>query len=114
MPRLIIQPIVENAIKYGVKTLLRDATISISVAPIEDTIRIRVADNGVGMDSERLASVRASLSGSRAAEGGIGLRNIHERLGLFFGPGAALVISSVAGEGTTVDLVIPRSSKAPA
>jgi sensor histidine kinase YesM len=112
VPRLIIQPIVENAIKYGVKTLLRDAAITISVEPIEDMIRIRVADNGIGMDSERLAAVRASLFGPRAGEGGIGLRNIHERLGLFFGPRAELVIFSVAGEGTTVDLVIPRSSKA--
>lgn len=112
VPRLIIQPLVENAIKYGVKTLVRDAVISISVEPIEDTIRIRVADNGIGMDDEKLAAVRASLSVQGEGEGGIGLRNIHERLRLFFGAGAELVIASAGGEGTTVDLVIPRGLKA--
>jgi sensor histidine kinase YesM len=114
VPRLIIQPLVENAVKYGVKTLLRDAVVSISVEPIEDTIRIRVADNGVGMDEEKLAAVRASLAIQGEGEGGIGLRNIHERLRLFFGVGSELIIMSAAGEGTTVDLVMPRGSKAQA
>ena len=114
VPRLIIQPLVENAINHGVKTYVQDAVIEIGVEPIEDRIRIRVADNGIGMGPERLGAVRASLDGRAQDGGGIGLRNIHERLKLFFGSAADLVIVGSGCAGTTVDLVIPYPPKAQA
>jgi signal transduction histidine kinase len=111
VPRLIIQPLVENAINHGVKTYVQDAAVGISVEPIEDRIRIRVTDNGIGMEPKRLEAVRASLAGRIQEEGGIGLRNIHERLKLFFGPSAETLVISGRGAGTTVDLLIPRFPK---
>jgi two-component system, sensor histidine kinase YesM len=112
VPRLIVQPLVENAVVHGVKALVRGATVRIGVSADERSIRIRVVDNGVGIDAETLAAVRASVSG-RGMEGeGIGLRNIYERLRLFCGEGAQLRVDSDRGRGTCVELVIPRGDGA--
>ena len=89
VPRLILQPIVENAIVHGLEPMLgRDQRIIIIAADPENTeaagaLSIDVYDNGVGMSEEAWDT---ALKGRT----GVGIRNVHQRLGLYFGSGAGL------------------------
>jgi LytS/YehU family sensor histidine kinase len=107
VPVLVIQPLVENAIKHGASGKVGRTTVRLRarVDPLARMVDVTVRDNGVGMDGATLAAVTA---GERAdGHGGIGLSNIRERLALLFGPSHEFDVRSVAGEGTTVHLRLP-------
>lgn len=108
--KLLLQPIVENSIFHGLKAIAREnAMILICCTQMEDFIEITVADNGVGMDEEKLKQVRRNLDMSYE-EGGsahIGLRNVHARIQLFYGERYGLWVDSVQGSGTQVRIQLP-------
>jgi len=112
VPKMLIQPIVENAVLHAIEPDGEDAVIEISVLPeaASDTLLIRVRDSGPGMDSDALDRLGRVLSGSEdppGPVGGIGLRNIQDRLHAFFGAEYNLRIRSAPGTGTEVTVPIP-------
>lgn len=97
MPNFILQPIIENAIEHGLRNdRKKEKKISITLDHCDDDILFSISDNGLGMEAEECERV-LSLDND-----GIGLKNIHERLQLCYGPNYGLTISSEKGSGTTV------------
>lgn len=104
--KLIVQPIVENAIVHGIQSTVDEGHIAIRVAVREGQVIYTITDNGVGIPPKRLAAIMGGESDS--AEGsGVGLHNVHERLRLYYGKGYGLEIESEPDEGTCVTLRLP-------
>lgn len=122
MPKLLIQPLVENAVLYGIENTLKPGMIKISVQPssITDIVCVEVRDNGPGIDDERLQTIKQALNGGEPlAPGrgaGVGLINVYQRLRLYFGrqlgEHAKLTVESGAGAGTVIRFEIPRETEA--
>lgn len=104
VPKMILQPLVENAISYGVDRSLTVCQVSVKAEEKGDNLYFTVEDQGPGMLPGELEKVR---KGTCVPKGhGIGLQNIRERLALISGQ-AFLEVDSVPGEGTTVKIKIP-------
>lgn len=100
----ILQPIVENAIKHGfVEADASDCHIHIAVRRVEEGIKLTVRDNGVGMTPMQTAGL---LTGEN---GGCGVRNVNDRIKLYYGRDYGLVIHSEPGSGTEVSIVLPAT-----
>lgn len=100
----ILQPIVENAIKHGfVEADVSDCHIHIAVSRVEEGIKLTVRDNGVGMTPMQTAGL---LTGEN---GGCGVRNVNDRIKLYYGRDYGLVIHSEPGSGTEVSIVLPAT-----
>lgn len=109
IPKLTLQPLVENALYHGVKLKRGMGHIYVVGRTEGEDILLQVTDDGVGMDPERLEALRHSLEqGERV---GFGLSTVHERVRLFFGPPYGLSVSSQPGVGTTVSVRIPRKKE---
>lgn len=107
LPPLTLQPIVENAIKHGIKNVEKDAKIKISIHEQNETIQIAVADNGTGIPTEKVATLVKEITASRSGTG-MGLYNVNRRLIMTYGEKSGLDIQSNE-RGTTVSFQIPRS-----
>jgi len=104
MINMVLQPLVENAIKHGVDRKMDGrGTITISASLRPGTVQLSIQDNGPGMDEEQVRRITSF----RAA--GYGLRNVQERIELFFGAGFGLTVHSNAKEGTTMTITIPQT-----
>ncbi|WP_150273678.1 sensor histidine kinase [Paenibacillus tepidiphilus] len=104
--KLILQPIVENALYHGIEMSPDEGFISIAASLQSGSIVITVADNGLGMSPETLGSLLKG--GVRTGGGsGVGVRNVNERIGLFYGREYGLSFASELEEGTTVTIVFP-------
>jgi two-component system sensor histidine kinase YesM len=122
MPKLLIQPLVENAVLYGIESTLKPGRVEIDVYPssITGLVRVEVRDNGPGIDEERLQTIKQALNGGEpVAPGrgaGVGLINVYQRLRLYFGrqlgEHAKLTVESEAGAGTVIRFEIPRGTEA--
>jgi sensor histidine kinase YesM len=113
VPRLILQPLVENAIVHGFVDPPVDPQIRIAIRNTGDHMRIEVADNGTGMPERELAELQASFD--EAAEPGasnrrIGLNNVYRRLKLTYGHEVAIRITARQGYGTAVVMAIPSGA----
>ena len=114
MLKITLQPLVENAIYHGIKEADYQGLITIRGERVDDEIHMEVRDNGIGMDEEKLDQLRNGLEGSaderfRLNRQGLGVRNVHERIRLYFGKQYGLVISSRPGEGTSISVRFPAS-----
>lgn len=115
VPSMILQPIVENAVKHGISDINRAGEILLKVDQYEDYLLIVVKDNGVGMTEEKIREV---LSGNASAgeddsSTGIGLHNVISRLWLYYGQENLLTIHcDGADKGTEVRIIIPRVASA--
>ena len=113
VPKISLQPIVENAVIHGAAALAADTTITLRGTLDREAGRfcIQIIDEGGGMDQEGLERLRRQIAGeesSRAASGnGIGLGNVQARLRLAFGPEYGLQVASSRGRGTTVSVLLP-------
>lgn len=106
--KLIVQPIVENAIYHGMEYMYGDGEIDIRVTRQGDDILIAVEDNGPGMTQEMVkALVAGKVVESTKRGSGIGVRNVQERIQMQFGRKYGLFIESELDEGTTVTIKIP-------
>jgi two-component system sensor histidine kinase YesM len=103
--KLILQPLVENALYHGLKPLGSGGLIEINAQADGDNILLTVRDNGVGMDEATLAEIQAGSAGNA----GFGLRTTLERLSIFYGIQDFYKISSQPGKGTVIEIRIPRS-----
>lgn len=105
--KMIIQPIVENAVSHGVEKLSQKGRIVIAVRRDGDVF-VRVSDNGAGMSREKLAEVTASLSAADDGDNShIGLRNVNRRIELHYGKPYGVSVESSEGVGTDVTIRLP-------
>ncbi|MBD8068684.1 sensor histidine kinase [Bacillus sp. PS06] len=109
LPKLVIQPLVENAINYGLETMIEECKIQVSLIRVGDHLHLNVEDNGPGMDEEHLGLVRTGKMKTRGT--GIGLRNIDSRIKFVFGPEYGLSIDSELNKGTKVSIIIPYQKR---
>ncbi|MFZ5351715.1 MAG: sensor histidine kinase [Bacillota bacterium] len=118
IPRLLIQPIVENAVKHGIDKSRRNGIIELSVVKSGESVTICVSDNGVGMTDKELEELNSKLEndGNTYANGlgdhkknSIGLENVNRRIKLFYGNGYGLKIESKYNEYTRVLVNIPSN-----
>lgn len=106
--KFTLQPIVENAIIHGLEKKRGKGLLTIRVKRHENHILFAVEDNGIGMGDEKLGSLMADLKEYGGEDNGsLGLKNINERLNLYFGPDCGLVFESKLGEGTKVQFKVP-------
>ncbi|MFA5448588.1 MAG: ATP-binding protein, partial [Sphaerochaeta sp.] len=106
--KLIVQPIVENAIYHGIKYLQELGRITIKVYRKKPhAVVIEIRDNGVGMDEQTLEQI-LDFTASHGSKIGYGVRNVHQRIQLHWGSDYGLEISSELDEGTLVRLIIPE------
>jgi two-component system sensor histidine kinase YesM len=104
IPRLLLQPLVENAVRHGIEPKTGRGTLRITGRRHTDGFVLAVEDDGVGMTDETLSRLRGELKGPKSEEGGYGVWNVKQRFVRKFGPGAVVEIDSKPGEGTTVTL----------
>lgn len=111
VPKMIIQPVVENALTHGLETLASGGIVSINVRLNETgDLVVTVTDNGVGMDAARLEQLSALMDASRKdhmQHDHIGVANVHNRIHVKYGDPYGLSISSRPGAGTRVTLTFP-------
>ncbi len=108
IPKISIQPLVENALYHGVKNKRGCGTIRITGSEDHNIMMIQVTDDGMGMTPERLAEVRKGLSGGQPEGTNIyGLYNVNERIRLHFGKGYGLTIESERTVGTKATIYLP-------
>lgn len=107
VPRLILQPLVENAIRHGVEPMPKGGLVTISAHQLDSDVVISVIDNGKGIPPEQLARLRA-VDKFPAASTSIGVHNVERRMQLYFGEGFRLSIESEQGRGTVVTMFIAR------
>lgn len=109
--KLILQPLVENALYHGIKNKRTGGMIVIRARQKTDgAILLEVEDNGIGFTPEKLASVRAQMSEEAEEirlENGFGIDNVNKRVQLYYGRQYGLSIESTHQVGTCVSLVIP-------
>jgi len=122
IPVLLIQPIVENAVKHGLELIQGQGVIRVTVTALKQDLLIMVADNGVGMNEEALSALREHVTSEPSADwyqreanddgiqgSGYALRNIYRRLQLKYGEDRFIfAIESDPGQGMTTMIRIPR------
>jgi two-component system sensor histidine kinase YesM len=108
LPKIILQPLVENSILHGIREKdTEEGSIMIHAEALEDSVLLRVRDDGVGMDAKQLIGAVTGKSSKRT--GGFGVRNIQERIVLLFGTDYGLSYESTPGVGTLVTIRLPRA-----
>lgn len=112
VPKLMLQPLVENALYHGIKLCDRKCILMIQVLSHGDRIEIEVLDNGAGMDAETLESVRKSMEhkGENRANS-YGVVNVNDRIQILAGQEYGLRLTSEKGVGTSARIVLPKTLK---
>jgi two-component system sensor histidine kinase YesM len=116
IPKLTLQPIIENAIIHGLEHKVGRGTVEIDITTTEDRLIIKITDDGVGMDekvlsciNERLHEISVEgLKPNNAQKGGIALINVNNRIKLQFGEKYGLRIYSIKDFGTSVEVTLPH------
>ncbi|MEF2767486.1 MAG: sensor histidine kinase [Dorea phocaeensis] len=121
IPRLIIQPVVENAIFHGLEEKLEGGKVTIEVIVTDQNLILTISDNGKGMNGEKLKELNARIQSDEVIldeeaketqrNTGIALPNIHKRIRLLFGEAYGVNIYSTQGQGTDVEITIPANYK---
>lgn len=104
--KVLLQPLVENAIYHGIKNKEGPGTITITGSLQDDRIRFQVMDDGIGMDRSKVETLLIS-TGSKHSRNSVGIANVHQRIQLYFGAEYGLSYTSEPGAGTNVKVLIP-------
>ena len=115
LPKLTMQPILENSIIHGTELKIGAGSLTISLEKTEKRLLIRVSDDGLGMDEETLAGINARFyksalnvgGGEQDGTGGLALANVNNRIRLLFGDEYGLHAFSILGVGTDVEISLP-------
>jgi two-component system sensor histidine kinase YesM len=108
--KLILQPLVENAVYHGIKEAGHFGYIRVKIVPKDQWLRITVTDTGIGMKRERLKVLREALTADEQ-QNHIGVFNTFKRLQLMYGEEQSFVIRSKYGFGTMVEVLVPMEDK---
>ena len=106
--KITIQPFIENAIYHGLNRMVDEGEIKITVERCGKDIVITVKDNGLGMTEEQCKTI---LQKDRSDSKGIGVKNVNDRLKIYFGEEYGITIDSELDVGTTVTIKIPKIEK---
>ena len=117
LPKLTIQPLVENAISHGLEPKMGSGTVRIQVRATQSRLILRVEDDGVGIPAEQLARIQEALrqndrqllgeDGKKPSSNRFALLNVHERLHFTFGERYGLRLYSTYGVGTQCEVILP-------
>lgn len=109
IPKMILQPLVENACVHGLEAIedKRWVGIDVSVDFTRNKLSLQVEDNGGGMTPEKLAQLTASFQEADSKGKSVGLKNVYRRLALYYGDRMTFEIESVVGKGTICRISIP-------
>ena len=120
MPRLVLQPLVENAVAHGLEEKTGEGTVKVVVESSRNVLYIYVKDDGVGMDTEQMEKLneifsaqnrtRKRFGDGRNRKGGIALPNVNSRIKLLFGEDYGLHVFSSEGMGTEIRMLLPLIS----
>ncbi len=105
LPKLTLQPLVENALYHGIKVSRRKGAIRVTGRMQDGKIVLEIVDDGCGMTPERLSAVRSYLAEGRKE--GFGLRTVHQRIQILFGKEYGLMLESEPDVGTRITVTIP-------
>ena len=117
MPKMIIQPLVENAVFHGLEPKEESGTVGVFVGKEKERLAIRVWDSGCGMDEKELETLKNKLkefdrtSLLPMQKHGIGMVNIYRRLRLFYSDQLEFNVTSKKGEGTRIEILVPLDRK---
>ncbi|MBW4084303.1 sensor histidine kinase [Paenibacillus sp. S150] len=111
IPPLIIQPLVENCVIHGLENRIDGGMVRVDIRIEDGLLKVQVSDNGTGIPAGKLQEIRQRLESKEDYEtNNIGMRNIHVRLQLTYGPECGLTLASQPGYGTQISLAIPLRS----
>jgi two-component system sensor histidine kinase YesM len=105
--KLVLQPLLENAIYYGVEYMDGDGIIAVRGYRSGEFVILKVEDNGLGMTWDMVSGIMEGKPHVRSHGSGVGLKNVHNRIALRFGPEYGLSIDSTPDEGTRVSIKLP-------
>jgi two-component system sensor histidine kinase YesM len=106
VPRLILQPVLENAFDHGLKDVAENGQVSVTFKRDGETLTMAVENNGVPLSEEELADMKLKLDAADDLQECTGIINIHRRLRLKFGPGSGLALSHGSMGGLKVEIVV--------
>jgi two-component system, sensor histidine kinase YesM len=111
--KLILQPLVENAIYHGIKAKRGNGKVVITAKKMENKLLFSVSDNGVGIEYEKIQKIKDILDGNKMENGqpGYGIYNVNERIRLSFGIEYGLNFISTPGVGTIAEIWHPLIEK---
>ncbi len=115
LPKLTLQPIVENSIYHGLERKIGEGHLTIKISVSDKRLGIRIADDGVGMEDYMVEHINQKLRGlaieespeDKQKKGGIAILNVNNRIKLLFGDEYGIVVYSHLGSGTDVDISLP-------
>jgi two-component system, LytTR family, sensor histidine kinase LytS len=110
IPPLTLQPLVENAVKHGIKEKENDCLIKVTIKKQQGVTFVKVEDNGQGMNEERVGQIGHATIDSETGSG-LALYNVNRRLTMMFGSEAALKIKSKLHQGTEISFTIPQTGE---
>ena len=105
--KLILQPILENAINYGVAGMEDSGEIRVTGKQEDGIVVLAVSDNGIGMSEEEVSLVLTDSNRIHKHGSGVGLVNVNNRIQILFGKEYGLTVESEPDEGTTVSIRLP-------
>lgn len=105
IPKMTLQPLVENAIYHGIKPKRGRSTVTVLGSISDGTVTLTVRDNGIGMDEETLENLRSRIMNDDHSS--FGLVAAYKRLGLVYGAARTFTIESEPNEGTSITIQIP-------
>lgn len=111
LPKMILQPLVENACVHGVEAVAEDRWVGIRAQTSGNVLEIRVEDNGGGIPPEKLTELRSMIKGDAQASRSVGVWNVYRRLALSYGDAFTFQINSTPGRGTVCTVRIPMKKE---
>ena len=112
MPKLLLQPVVENALIHGIAAMDGDGVINVKIYRQQDTVILKVMDNGRGISEDKLEELKHHMA-SKGKPGfrRIGITNVFNRIQLIYGDGYGGTIDSCEGMFTCVELHLPAGGE---
>ncbi len=110
IPKLILQPLIENAIYHGLELKMGEGILRIHIRATKENLKITIADDGLGMTKEKLDELNSDFekeSDMQKRNNGVATKNIKKRLKLYWGNKAYMVATSELGVGTEIHLSMP-------
>ncbi len=112
IPKLTVEPIVENAIIHGLENKVDNLTLEVHVYKLKDDVCIEIIDNGIGFNVNKVISeTDDDVTKRNIKRDKIGLKNTDQRLKLIYGEKYGLIIESYINEGTNIKVILPQDLK---
>ncbi len=114
--KMILQPIVENALYHGIKNKRGGGTITVKGYIQQDNTVFEVKDNGIGMEEQTLENLRKKLEGNNSTievkqRGGFGMNNVAKRISMYYGGNSSITVYSQKNKGTCVKIILGNIKK---